>query len=153
MPTAPHLVIDTNILQSANAPITVSPRGGSRFRVRLQLFRRVQAGRVVVLISDKLLNEYSRRVPKPRNDLIKFFFELLASPDGRRVQCNWKRTWSPGEQADARKCRYPRHDDHLLRTAIGPNGPAVITEEQKLVGTDACIYRRFRVHIRELGQA
>ncbi|MGB9624459.1 MAG: hypothetical protein ACPMAQ_06305 [Phycisphaerae bacterium] len=137
-------VIDTMVLQKANAALTQQPAERSLFRRRLALLDRIQRGTLTVLISRQSLAEYERQVPSPRNDYIRAFFELIRDPVRRAW--NWEKRWS-GKKAKARKCRYPSEDDHVLRTAIRPRGSTIFTEEHRMLVADACIYRHFRVHI------
>lgn len=151
MAVARHCVIDTMILQKANAPIRVPLREGSLIRGRLNLLRRIQNAELVVLVSKKLLHEYREHVRSPRNDAVTAFFALVAAPDGRRAISNWHTPWSTAEQEKAGKCGFPKHDDHLLRTAILPDDAStIVTEETRLLKTDDCIYRAFGVHVRAL---
>jgi hypothetical protein len=141
-------VIDTRVLQSANAPLTSPPRPGSLFTKRIQLLIDLRAGARIALRSRKLIDEYTKKVPKPRNDYVKVFFEILTDP--AKSISNWAK-WTGSQRDKAHKtCRYPGHDDHLLRTAIRPNGSTIITEEAKLIATDECIHRTFGVHIRHV---
>jgi hypothetical protein len=63
------------------------------------------------------------------------------------VTWNWKRRWSGADQEKARKCMYPREDDHVLRTAIKGNPTTIFSEEKAMLASDACIYRAFEVHV------
>ena len=141
-------VIDTTILQKANAPLTHAPRVRSLFVKRLRLLRRIASGHLKVLISRKLLSEYQRQIREPRNDHIMAFLALLDDPT--RAAHNWAKSWSGNHRQKARKCRYPREDDHVLRTAVGPKRSTIFTEEACMLAADECIYRNFRVHIRGL---
>ncbi len=140
--------IDTTVLQKANAPITQPPREKRLFRKRIKLLSEIQAGRRTALISKQLLAEYVRKLPSPRNDYVKLFLELMANPDQNRCIFNCAR-WPGRDREKARKCRYPKHDDHVLCTAILPDSrtSTIITEEDRMLKADACIYREFRVHI------
>lgn len=140
-------VIDTSVLPKANAPMTSRARRRSVFVRRIDLLVDVQEGRKTVLISEKLLAEYKRKLPSPRNDYIRAFFELVLDPS-RRIK-NWAR-WPGGDREKARKCGFPAHEDHVLRTAIRPNPSVIVTEDQKMLNADACIYRAFRVQIRKV---
>jgi predicted nucleic acid-binding protein len=141
-------VIDTVVLQSANAPITKPPRRGSLFAKRVRLLEDVRVGNKTVLYSPRLVQEYQTKISEPRNDYVKAFLEILSDP--RRSIPNWKR-WTGSQQDRAHsKCRYPSHDDHLLQTAIRPNPTMIITEEATLLSTDTCIHRYFGVHIRHV---
>lgn len=144
MNTSKECVVDTSVLQKANAPLT-QPRQGPDFAKRLRLLKRIQVGELKVLISSHLFEEYQRQVSSPRNDFVKAFFELLGSPD-RRVS-NWS-PWPSRDREKARKCRYPQEDDHVLRTARREDrSTTIICEERRMLLADACIYRKFRVHI------
>ena len=141
-------VVDTTVLQKANAPLNRELREHSQFASRLRLLTHLMEGRLTLLVSSKLFQEYRRQIPEPRNDKIKALFELISSrPD--RVIFNWKPRWSGADREKARGCRYPKEDDHVLRTAVRPHGAAIITEEQRMLNADSCIYREFRVHIFE----
>jgi predicted nucleic acid-binding protein len=140
-------VIDTMILQKANAPLTRPPRERSFFRVRVGILNRILRGRLTVLVSAKLIVEYRKQVPSPRNDHIKAFFELLERGHRGSVILNWKKRWSGSDREKARGCRYPKEDDHVLRTAIRPSASYIVTEENRMLKSNMCIYRRFRVHI------
>ncbi len=70
-------VIDTTVLQKANATIIKAPRERSLFVKRIELLTEIQKGTRTVLISKPLLAEYERQVKSPRNDYIKLFLELL----------------------------------------------------------------------------
>ena len=112
------------------------------------MLERIQRGTLTLLMSSKLLAEYRRQVPSPRNDHIRAFFELVLIAAPTRCVWNWEKRWSGGQRAKARKCRYPEEDDHVLRTAIRPSASVIFTEEERILKADACIYRCFRVHIR-----
>lgn len=148
MKRATECAIDTTVLQKTNAPIT-QPRAGPQFRRRMTLLGRISDGEIVVLISSKLLQEYQRQIPLPRNDAIKLFFELLSSARSDRVVWSWKPRWSGADREKARDCRFPAEDDHVLRTAIRPRPSFIITEEYRMLTADDCIYRAFGVHIQE----
>jgi hypothetical protein len=137
-------VIDTTVLQKANAPLIKPPKERSCFKKRLELLMAIEQGNLIVLISKQLIAEYRRQVREPRNDYVRAFFEILAS---NRAVRNWKKPWS-GDKAKARKCRFPREDDHVLRTAIDPDDSTTIfSEENDMVAADSCIHRVFGVHI------
>jgi hypothetical protein len=141
-------VVDTMVLQKANAAITVAPGERSRFVVRLKLLQKIQSHQIRVLLSKKLLDEYNRQIKAPRNDYIKTFFELLGSPDF--PIWNWKKRWSGGMRNQAAACGFPMEDTHVLRTAIRANPTTIISEENAMLSADACIYLHFRVHIQDI---
>ena len=138
------VVVDTGVLQKANAPLGPSVRERSKFARRLDLLARLKRGSLKAMISATLLAEYRKQVPKPRNDYVRAFFELVADP--RRRVLNWCR--SSGQfRSHARKCRFPPEDDHVLRTAVCDTGSTILSEERRMLVTDACIHRRLRVHV------
>jgi len=138
------VVVDTGVLQKANAPVGEEVRERSKFARRLRLLSRVKRRLLRVLVSERLLAEYRRQVPKPRNDFVRAFFELLTQPGG--AVPNWCR-WSGSNRSHASDCRFPPEDYHVLRTAIYPTGSTILSEEHRMLVTDACIYRRLRVHV------
>lgn len=142
---ARECVVDTMILQKANAPLAHHPREGRLFMRRIALLNLISAGSIRVLISTKLLEEYRRQILSPRNEYISTFFRLLDNPD--RVLWNWATPWSGKQRTAARSCRYPREDDHLLRTALRDGRSEILTEEGRLLAVDACVYRKLQVHI------
>ena len=145
---ADEIVIDTTVLQKANAAITTQPSLRSRFVRRLRLLNNIRTGETTVLFSKRLLTEYRKQVRSPRNDFVRLFFEILDDP-GRAVY-NWA-AWSGQERDKARRCRFPPEDYHVLRTAIRPNNPTtIISEEERMLRTDENLYRFFRVHVRDI---
>jgi hypothetical protein len=138
------VVVDTSVLQKANAPITVSVREGSKFARRLELLSRIRRRELRALISAKLLAEYRVQVSRPRNDFVRAFFELLNDPN--HAIPNWCR-WSGQNRSHASKCRFPREDYHVLRTAVYTTESTILSEEHRMLVTDACIHRNLRVHV------
>lgn len=138
-------VVDTMVLRKANAPLTASPREGRAFAKRVALLGRIHRDELRVLFSKRLMKEYREQVREPRNDFIKAFFELLTGPETARE--NWP-PW-PGRRKEAQsKCRFPNEDTHVLRTAfVEGESSTIFTEEERMLRTDACVYREFRVHI------
>jgi len=146
----PHeIAIDTVVLRKANVPLNQDRSQAARMVRRLGLLTRIQRKEVAVLISQSLLREYQRQVVSPMNEFVRVFLELLTTPDGTHVIANWKTPWSHDVRAQARACRFPIEDDHVLRTAIRGHRTAIYTEEERMLLVDACIYRAFRVHIWE----
>jgi predicted nucleic acid-binding protein len=138
-------VVDTNVLQKANAAIENQPRSGRKFLKRLELLKAIHGGTIKILVSRKLLNEYRQQIREPRNLYVQNFFALLTQPDG--VVLNWT-SWSGQVREKASRCRFPNEDRHLLRTAICPNERTqIISEEIRLLRTDTCIYREFSIHV------
>lgn len=142
-------VIDTKVLCSANEPITVAPREFSLFKCRLRLLKRLHQGALIMLISDALINEYRTKVPRPLNEFVTAFLDIATRRPADRVRFNWKKSWPGGDRDRAfGRCRFPSEDTHLLRTAIPEHkiSTFIITEENRILMTDRCIHREFRVH-------
>jgi hypothetical protein len=144
-----EIVIDTTVVFRANVPLAKDRAQARLLARRIALLKRVQDGLDVVLMSERLLHEYTRQVLPPKNELLKAFLEVLTSQDGGRVIWNWKQPWSGGDRSKARSCRFPEEDDHVLRTAIRDASTTIYSEEGRMTKADRCIYRAFRVHINE----
>jgi len=143
------VVIDTTIVQKANARLTKEPGAAKLFLRRVRLLQRIQRGELRALKSQKLIAEYRRQVREPRNDFVRAFLELIDHPT--RSLLNWKHRWSGADRDAARKCRFPGEDDHVLRTAIQREAVTTIySEEARMIRADGCIYRAFRVHVLDL---
>jgi len=137
-------VVDTVVLQAANAPLKASPRAGRTITSRIRLLRALQDGKLVALYSEKLLLQYREKLPKPRNDFVRAFLELLTGPGATP---NWSRL-TGAQQDRARKCRFPHHDLLLLQTAFRKDlQTTIFTEDGPMLKTDKCILRYFRVHV------
>jgi len=143
-----EVVVDTCVLQKANAPIADGVREKSLLAKRVRLLRDIRNGNVLILYSRRLLHEYNQQVRSPRNDFVRAFFALLEDPD--RSLLNWAKWTSANREIAFGKCRYPPEDAHVLRTAIRPAASRIITEEERMLLADECIYRFFRVHIRTI---
>ena len=138
------------VLQKANALLTREPRAARRFARRVRLLQEIQQGRWIVLYSDKLLAEYLRQVPSPRNDFVKTFLAIISNRAMGMTQKNWPR-WPGGLQERMRNCRYPSHDKHVLRTAYTEGTRStLVSEEQAILSSRNCILRVFDVAIRDI---
>ena len=139
-------VLDTMVLQKANARLTTRPREKTQFALRVRLLQRIANGELRVLISPKLLSEYRRQVVEPRNDFVSAFLELVT--DASRHRFNWA-ILSGTELDQTRKCRFPREDLHVLRTAVLEDERSTLfSEEKRILASARCILRHFRVAIR-----
>jgi hypothetical protein len=145
----PEAAIDTTVLRRANVPLVGNRAFARLLARRLALLQRIQRSEITVLLSDRLLREYREQLSTPHNEFIRAFLELVTRPDGTHVVMNWRTPWSSGDRSKARECRFPAEDDHVLRTAIRGQRTAIYSEEHRMLVTDACIYREFRVHVRE----
>ena len=146
----PHeATLDTTVLRRANVMLQGTRATATLMARRLSLLLRIQQRHICVLISPQLFEEYRQQLLPVQNDFVRAFIELVTIPDGKNVITNWKVPWSGGDRNRARACRYPAEDDHVLRTAIRNQPSTIYTEEGRMLRADACIYREFRVHIRE----
>jgi len=138
------VVVDTGVLQKANAPLANDAREISKFASRLRLLGRIRNGEFRVLISRKLMVEYRAQVREPRNDFVRSFFAVVDNP--QTAVPNWCR-WSGSIRSHAKKCRFPQEDYHVLRTAKCDLPSTILCEEHRMLVTDACIHRRLNVHV------
>ena len=142
-----EVVIDTMVLQKANATITRPPGRRSRFARRLRLLERIRAEEIAVLFSKRLLTEYQRQVKSPRNDFVTLFFEILANP-GRAIY-NWAQLVGTGSR-QSETLSFPARGLPCASHSHPPGATTIVTEEDRMLRTDACIYRAFRVHVRDI---
>lgn len=145
----PEAAVDTTVLRRANVPLVGNRASAALMARRLSLLQRVQRRELIILLSERLLQEYREQLRIPLNDYVRAFLECVTTPDGTRVLMNWKTPWSHGDRSRARGCRFPLEDDHVLRTAIRGRRTAIYSEERRMLATDDCIYREFRVHVQE----
>ena len=145
----PEAAIDTTVLRRANVPLEGNRASARLLARRLSLLQRIQRREIIILLSKRLLQEYREQLPIPTNDFIRAFLEIVTTPDNTHVQMNWRNPWSGGDRNRARGCRFPEEDDHVLRTAIRGQRTAIYSEENRMLLTDACIYREFQVHVLE----
>jgi hypothetical protein len=98
-----------------------------------------------LLVSQSLINQYTGHLVRPLNDLIRAFLEYATNPEpAEDVVVNWA-ALSGGDRDFARKCRFPKHDLLLLRTALGFRS-TIYSEDNRVVQSDECIHRKFSVH-------
>ena len=141
----PSCVVDTNVLHHANRRIANGQ--SAKLRKRIALLTESVAGRVTLLISKALMNDYSQHLRPPFNDFVQAFWDAATRP-APNVRRNWRKL-SGAERDRARwTCRFPQHDLFLLRTAYGEES-VIYSEEQALVATDGCIHKFFKVHVRD----
>jgi len=144
-----EVTLDTTVLRRANVSLEGDRAAAALLSRRLSLLRQICSKKLCVLISSRLAQEYREQLTSIQNEFVRAFLELVTTPDGTHVVMNWAAKWSGGERSRARGCRYPAEDDHVLRTAIRRQPTVIITEEGRMLRADACIYREFRVHIRQ----
>jgi CRISPR/Cas system Type II protein with McrA/HNH and RuvC-like nuclease domain len=80
--------LDTTILQRANVVLTGDRAGATLMARRLCLLRRISRREIRVIISQRLLHEYSTQITVFHNDFVKAFIELLTTPDGTHIAVN-----------------------------------------------------------------
>lgn len=143
------VAVDTNVLLRANAPITTEKQG-REFALRLKLLSRFQDKEIFPLWSPQLAAEWATHVKEPRNDYIRAFFELMVdTSDG----FNYATPWGGSEKQRMSKCRFPKHDLHLLRTAyLKVRTSHIVTEEGPVLGTATCVKHEFDVHIKNIDE-
>lgn len=141
-----EVVVDTTVLRKADVHLKPLAARGGLLAARLSLLNRINSKEIAVLVSSRLIAEYLGQVPMGRNDVVKAFLELLTRPDGEHCIRNWC-SWGGAERENAAHCRFPHEDTHVLRTAVRGKQTVIFTEEARMLNADACVHRRFRVHI------
>ncbi|MEK6676605.1 MAG: hypothetical protein AABZ47_13250 [Planctomycetota bacterium] len=142
-------VVDTTVLQKANAPITDAKKQGKLFRQRLAVLNAINGSKLIALFSERLMQEYREHVHEPRNLVVTEFLNLISSPRPGKALKNYKTPWSGQDRSNVKMCRFPSHDVHVLRTAVRPNRTLLITEDGPMLKSADCILRRFDVKITE----
>jgi predicted nucleic acid-binding protein len=140
------VVVDTNVLQKANAPLGPVIKEGRKIRRRLELLSQIRRREVTILYSRQLVHEYRTQIQHPRNEFVRAFFEVITG--GANAIFNWRTPWR-SDRVIARECRYPDHDDHVLRTALHDDSTTIYTEDEPMLRAGECIYRRLRVRIQD----
>jgi hypothetical protein len=136
--------IDTMVLQKSNAEVAKRPRENSRFVARIRILKRATGGDIVPLYSARLIQEYRRQVPTPRNDSVRAFLDGLE----RNGILNWKNPWTGTDRDNMRSCRFPGEDEHVLRTAATHGERThLISEENRILTKKTCVKRKFNVAI------
>ena len=137
-----RVVVDTCVLQKANAPMQAEPRVGRDIVARIGLLRKFSDGTLTPAWSAALWREYQEHVPEPgRNDFIVAFYALLA-----RTSPTWTKL-TGAQRSRLGQCRYPPEDKHLLQTAL-PGPAAIATEEDRLLRVDRPVHQYFQVHVK-----
>jgi hypothetical protein len=138
-------VIDTSVVSMANGQIAGRRRGNVLDR-RLSAIEDVAYGRRRLRYNPKLLVEYQRIVRAYRNDVIELFFIALTE----RAVFVRRNTLSRQDNAKARKCKWPGHDQHLLAAAVGGIQPTIFVTESHLHACAASVLACFAVHVEHL---
>lgn len=139
-------VLDATVVAFANGNITARSDGNA-FDRRLAAIEQVAYGHRRLRYNQKLLGEYQQVVQEYRNDVIDLFFSVLADRSFR-VRAN---TLSRQDYAEARRCRWPSHDQHLLAAAVGGDRPAIFVTESRHAECAAKVLARFGIHVVDLG--
>lgn len=139
-------VVDTTVLRKADVHLKPLEKRGALLAARLSLLKRINSKELAVLVSSRLIGEYLSQVAVGRNDVVKAFLELLTRPDGEYCIHNWP-PWRGAERENAARCRFPPEDTHVLRTAMRGKQTVIFTEEARMLKADACVHRRFGVHV------
>ena len=145
----PHCVIDTRVIVYANSPVKKHVSTDQKDRWRL--LGRVVALKVVVVKSKKLQHEYVQKLKgkgKERSDVVKAFIKALDSHGLPNEQSLTRQ-----DRARYGECRFPAHDDVLLKTAKGIDGVVVAAEEQAHLKAADCIKRKLKIRILTPGDA
>ena len=93
-----------------------------------------------------LLQEYVVRLKGAmQSDLIQEFVKALHT-HGKVNEKGLVRH----ERADLGRCRYPKHDEHLIKTAKGIPAIVITAEEQAILDSAECVNSTTRLGIRIL---
>jgi hypothetical protein len=138
-------VIDTSVVSMANGQIAGRRQGNALDR-RLLAIEDVAYGRRRMRYNPRLLVEYRRIVRIYRNDVIELFFTALTE----RAVFVPRNTLSRQDNAKARKCKWPGHDQHLLAAAVGGIQPTIFVTEADLHACAASVLAYFAVHVEQL---
>jgi hypothetical protein len=136
-----YCVVDAQIVSIANALVKVHASDDQK--ARWNLLRAIGAGKVTPLKSDHVIYEYIQILKgKPLHDPVRVFLAAL----DRVGKKNW-RGLDHSDVAAYQHCRFPSHDDHLLKTAKGFDDAVISTEEPALLGTSSCISKTFGIRV------
>jgi hypothetical protein len=142
------VAVDTTVLQKANASIVNAPHENRLFFLRISLLTRFVNEEMIALWSPRLHAEWKEKLKEPRNEFTKAFFEIITSD---KALLNYAKPWGGSEMQRMTKCRYPRHDIHLLRTAfIKEERTHLVTEENPILLTATCVKREFDIAIKDI---
>lgn len=134
-PADRYCVVDAQVIGLANGRST-----GPAARDRLKLLMAIARGLAVPVKNPRLLHDYARLLAnKPLNDIVRAFIQAfdkygLANDKGLAAR----------EIEHLRHCRFPAHDDYLLKAAKDIEGAVVATEESALMATSSCVYARLK---------
>lgn len=139
-------VVDTDVLHHANQHFAAKDLKRRRALARrVQLLVEINRGERVLLTSKPLVDQYTRHLRPPFNDFVQMFLDLATRP-AAHVRSNWANLSGSQRDQALNACRFPREDLFLLRTAYGEKS-VIFSEENRVVITDRCIHRYFRVHV------
>lgn len=133
MPARPYCVIDTKVVILANLRLRkhVSPAQKARYQLLLQAAK----GNILLLQNQVLDHEYVAQLSgRPLSDLTKAFIQVL-DREGRTNSVPLRH----GERSRLRKCRFPVHDEHLLKAAKNVPGAVIVTEDDTLLKAASCV--------------
>ena len=129
----PHGVYDTQVVVLANARVT--KHMSERQRSRCSVLRLAIEGQVVALHSPRLDNEYVKHLQgRQLNDIVQAFI--------RTVDTYGKSNYRPlehHERSILRDCRFPAHDEHLVKTAKGVADAAIVADEGPALASATCV--------------
>jgi hypothetical protein len=139
----PECVFDTSFVRLANDSLFGEKRGNLLNR-RLTPLRQAVAAKSHLRYNRKLLGEYSMQIRERHNDVVEQFFALLDSPQATLVR---KNALSRQDNAKARLCRWPVHDQHVLAAAIGGDDVVIHVTEGALGACSKAVKRVFGFQI------
>ena len=140
-------VLDASVVHCANGLIG-RRRPGSALDRRLSVLEEAIRGNRRLRYNSKLLTEYQQIVKEFRNDIVEALFELLTT---RSVFVRRSTLSRQHHQLATERCRWPRHDQHLLAAALGGDNPSIAVTEERLNRCADDVLRHFDIRIEYLG--
>lgn len=144
----PDCVVDATVIAFANGDIAARKPGNVLDR-RLAIIEQVARGANRLRYNRRLLHEYQEHVREFRNDLIEAFFQILDTPS-LSILVNKSSLARQCYATATKKCRWPKHDQHLLAAAMDGLDPSIFVTEDALYQCATEILRHFRIHVVQL---
>jgi hypothetical protein len=137
-----NTVVDASVVAVSNGDLRGRRQNNSMDR-RLLIFEEFASRSRRPLYNSRLFSEYQAVTRTVRNDAIRLFLELLTER-GLLVRTN---RLQRGVRDRAWRCRWPKHDQHLMAAALGATDAELIVTENTLAACQACVLREFGVRV------
>jgi len=131
-----YCVIDARIIGYANR--SAGKHISKDQKARWGLLQAIWNRKAMLVKNDQLLHEYLPLLKSGlHNDYVKNF---VRSIDSDRAVKNEKPLLRH-ELAKSRSCRFPKHDEHLLKAANGLDNCVIVAEEEAHLRVASCMKR------------